>query len=192
VKGADDFASFYEVLSRRFRRFKEEEGSPPDSPWALPDLVVIDGGKGQLHAAAQAVKDLGIKGLDLISLAKSRLLPGAPEVELSTPRGRSEERVFLLGRKDPVLFPKNSSLLFLLMKARDEAHRFGIKSHRKLRNRTTLYSGLEAVEGVGKVRRQKLLKHFGSLQRIRDAEPGEIATVVGGSLDLAQRVKESL
>lgn len=192
VAGSNDFASLYEVLSRRLRRSSAEAGSSPDKAWALPDLVVIDGGKGQLNAAAQAFKDAGVQGIDLISLAKSRLSPGSPLERSSEPRERSEERVFLLGRKDPVFLQPHSSVLFLLVRARDESHRFGIESHRKWRQRRTLYSGLEKIAGVGKVRRQKLLKHFGSLKRIKDAEPGEIAEVIGVSLEMGRRVKESL
>lgn len=192
VLGANDFASIYEVLSRRFRRLEKEGEGSIETPWARPDLMVIDGGKGQLQAAHQALKDRGIEGIDLIALAKSKLLGSADPKTPGRERERSEERVFLLGRKDPVLFPKNSAALFLLMKARDEAHRFGIEAHRKWRRRRTLYSGLEEIEGVGKVRSKKLLQHFGSLARLRSAPPEEIAQTLGGSLELGKRIKESL
>jgi excinuclease ABC subunit C len=187
VTGSDDFASLYEVLYRRIRKSREAGGEAGDSPWALPDLVVIDGGKGQLHAVHQAFKDLGVEGVDLISLAKSRL-----QATDSPVKQRSEERVFLLGRKDPVFFPKNSSILFLLVRLRDEAHRFGIESHRKYLKRSALYSALDAVEGVGKVRRQRLLKNFGSLKGIKAAATDAVARVIGASEDMAKRIQESL
>jgi len=190
VKGANDFASIYEVIARRFRRMAKEGEIASDAPWGKPDLVVIDGGKGQLSAAAQAFRDLEITGIDLISLAKSRLKE-SPLVDMKE-RERSEERVFLQGRKDPVHFPKNSSALFLLVRARDEAHRFGIESHRKLRKRRTLYSALEEIPGVGKVRRQKLMKHFGSMKRLKEASAEEIAQALGVKQELAKRIHESI
>ncbi len=186
VKGVDDFASLYEVLRRRLRRAHGEAMQA----WALPDLVVIDGGKGQLHAAEQAFRDEGVEGVDLIALAKSRLLDQS--VPGSGPRSRSEERVFLLGRKDPVFLPPRSSALFLLMQVRDEAHRFGLQAHRQLRKSRSLESALDQVEGVGKVRRQKLLQTFGSLKEIREAQVETIAQALGVGLDLARRIRESL
>ncbi len=145
---------------------------------------MIDGGKGQLNAAAQALKDLKISKVDLISLAKSRL-----EGE---ERHRSDERVFLLNRKDPLILPQNSSVLFLLVQLRDEAHRFGIEFHRKLSKKRSLYSALDQILGVGKIRRQKLLKHFGSLKRIKEAEASEISRVLGVPLALGKKIRESL
>ena len=189
VEGANDFASMYEVLTRRLRRAAKGEEA-----WALPDLIVIDGGKGQLNAAAQALRDLEITGVDLIALAKSKLLGEAwqSSPEDPGPKPRSEERVFLPNRKNPVFFPNNSSALFLLVQIRDEAHRFGIELHRKLRKRRTLDSALEQVEGIGKVRRQKLLRHFGSVKRIQAASAEAIAGVIGVSTDLAERLKSHL
>ncbi len=186
VKGIDDFASLYEVLRRRLRRAQGEE----TSAWALPDLVVIDGGKGQLHAAEQAFRDEGVEGVDLIALAKSRLLAQSP-LE-SGPRARSEERVFLLGRKDPVFLPPRSSALFLLMQVRDEAHRFGLQAHRQLRKKRSLHSALDEVEGVGKQRRQKLIQTFGSLKGIREARVEDIAQALSVGIELARRIQESL
>jgi excinuclease ABC subunit C len=191
VVGSDDFASIYEILTRRLRREKEG-GCREDDPWALPDLMVIDGGKGQLHAAAQALVDTGIEGVDLIALAKGGLeAADRPELPWEQ-RTRKDERVFLPGRKNPVVLKQNSSELFLLTQARDEAHRFGIESHRKRRQRRTLQSGLDAIEGVGKVRRQRLLQTFGSLKGIKEATVTEMARVLGGTEALAKRVKESL
>lgn len=189
VEGANDFASMYEVLTRRLRR-----AADGNSDWTLPDLIVIDGGKGQLNAAAQALRDQGVVGVDLIALAKSKLLGEnwKSSVERQGPKPRSEERVFLPNRKNPIFFPANSSALFVLVQIRDEAHRFGIEFHRKLRQRRTLDSELEAVEGIGEARRKKLLLHFGSLKRIREASEEAIAAAIGVSLELAQRLKERL
>ncbi len=192
VQGANDFASIYEVMARRVRRNRPGVAKEEGDSWSLPDLMVIDGGKGQLNAAAQALKDFGITDVDLVALAKSRpLAESDPRREL-TKAARSEERVFLKSVKDPIFFPPHSSALFLLVKVRDEAHRFGIEYHRKRRERRTLVSGLDQIEGVGKVRRQKLLKHFGSLKRIKLASSQEVAEVLGGSLPLAERIQQSL
>jgi excinuclease ABC subunit C len=194
VAGSDDFASIYEVIVRRVRKGLETERGEMDVAWGLPDLIVIDGGKGQLNAAAQALKDLQVERVDLISLAKSRL-EAEQNPDEKTPlerRHRSEERIFLKNRKDPVFLPPNSSILFLLMQLRDEAHRFGIEHHRKLRKKRTLHSALDEIEGVGTVRRRKLLQHFGSLKKIKAADPETIAQVLEVSLDLAKRITESL
>jgi excinuclease ABC subunit C len=189
VAGANDFASMYEVLSRRIKR--AAEGKPE---WALPDLIVIDGGKGQLNAALHVLKDQEIVGVDLIALAKSKLLPaeGSPAAERRGAKPRSEERVFLPNRKNPVFFPHNASALFLLVQIRDEAHRFGIEFHRKLRKRRTLDSTLETIPGIGTVRRKKLLRHFGSLKQIQAATAEAIAQAIGISTDRAQVLKSHL
>ncbi len=193
VVGSNDFASIYEVLYRRLQRGLEAAKGEADEAWGLPDLIVIDGGKGQLNAAAQACKDLGIEQVDLISLAKSRLEEASPlEKTPIDKKRRSEERVFLRNRKDPVFFPAQSSVLFLLMQIRDEAHRFGIEHHRKLRKKRSLYSALDDIAGVGKVRRQKLLTRFGSLRGIKAAPPEAISQATGIPLELAKRICESL
>jgi excinuclease ABC subunit C len=145
-----------------------------------------------LNAAAQAIKDTATVGVDFIALAKSGLL-SAEDPELPwEQRDRKEERVFLPGRKNPVMLRQNSSELFLLTQVRDEAHRFGIEFHRKWRRRRTLQSGLDAIEGVGKIRRQKLFQAFGSLKGIKEADLSQLAQVLGGPEALARRVKESL
>jgi excinuclease ABC subunit C len=179
VEGADDFAMLYEVISRRLAR--EGEG------WELPDLLVVDGGKGQLGMAVRALEDAGIEGVDLAGLAKARALPGrGVSVE------HSPERVFLAGRKNPVIFPHNSSALFLLQRIRDEAHRFALAYHRKRRTRQALASEIEFIPGVGTKRRKALLKHFGSVKRLRQAPWEEIAAVPGISEALARSIAESL
>ncbi|MBL8952216.1 MAG: excinuclease ABC subunit C, partial [Myxococcaceae bacterium] len=171
----DDFASMHEVLSRRFRRGVESGD--------LPDLIVIDGGKGQLASAHAAMKDLGVEGVDLVSLAKSRDL----EVEDRDAESKaSPERVFLLGRKDPIVLPQSSPELFMLTRLRDEAHRFAITFQRKLARKRGLQSELEQIPGVGDGRRRTLLKHFGSVKRVRDATIDELAKAVGPAV--AERV----
>ncbi len=175
VKGTDDFAMLYEVLRRRIA-----QGD-------LPDLLVIDGGKGQLASAAAALQDANVRA-DLVSLAKSRVLAG----KMTEPVKRSLERVFVLGRKDPVLLPPDSPELFLLQRLRDEAHRFAIRYHRLLRNRRTLHSLLEDIPGVGSVRRKALLSHFGSLKHLREANPLQISEVEGIGPSLAEQIYSAL
>jgi excinuclease ABC subunit C len=179
--GQDDFAALYEVLTRRLKRGLEGND--------LPDLLLIDGGKGQLNSARAAVKDLGLLDrVDLASLAKSR-------VEGVTEEGgvtRSQERVFLPGRKDPLVLRQNSAELFLLERLRDEAHRFAITFHQKLRTARNFRSVLQEIPGIGDKRRRALLRHFGSLKRIRAATAEEIARVDGFHAELAQRVVEYL
>lgn len=178
VQGTDDFAMLYEVLRRRV-----QHGD-------LPDLFLIDGGKGQLASAASALRDAGVEpgiGADLASLAKSRLVESG-----DTTSRRSDERVFLIDTKDPIVLSQNSPELFLLTRLRDEAHRFAITYHRALRSKSALTSELDAVEGVGKSRRARLLKHFGSLKRLREATVEEIAAVPGIGPRLAAQIHAAL
>jgi excinuclease ABC subunit C len=180
VEGADDFASMYEVLSRRYRRAREERD--------FPDLLVVDGGKGQLNVAVEVMRELEIEGVDVISLAKMHVEQDARASAVV----RSEERVFLPGRKNPVVLRRNSTALFLLQRVRDEAHRFAITYHRELRRRDRLHSRIEDIEGVGPGRRRALLRHFGSLKRLRAASVDEIAAVPGISLRLAADIRAQL
>jgi excinuclease ABC subunit C len=182
VAGQDDFAMLREVFLRRFRvEEREKEG--------LPDLVVVDGGIGQLNAVQEICHELGLKNsFDLVSLAKSRVLN---DVSASDVR-KSDERVFLAGRKNPVVLHQNSKPLLLLAAIRDEAHRFAISYHRKLRGKEGISSGIEAVHGVGPRRRTALLKHFGSLQRLRDGTMEEIAAVKGMNRTTAEAVYKGL
>ncbi len=180
VPGSDDFAMLYEALTRRLAR-RGEAG------WELPDLILVDGGRGQLGAAQRALDDAGVASVALAGLAKARALPGAGEAVEHSP-----ERVFLPGRVNPVVLPRNSAGLFLLQRVRDEAHRFAVEHHRKRRGRAGLASALDAVPGVGKRRRQALLKHFGSLGKLRDATPAELAAVPGISEALAARILAGL
>jgi excinuclease ABC subunit C len=180
VEGQDDFASMYEVLARRLRRATEEN--------EFPDLWVIDGGKGQLNVAIEVLKDHGIDQIDVVSLAKQHVLNEARDNRVV----KSEERVFLPNRKDPIVLPKNSTALFLLVRIRDEAHRFAITYNRELRRRARLRSVLDDIEGIGPVRRRALLRHFGSLRRIRDASVEQLALVKGVNRELAAEIRRHL
>ena len=169
VAGQDDFAMLQEVFSRRFR----EDTIRKDG---FPDLMVVDGGTGQLNAAREIVSSLGLEGrFDLVSLAKSRTSRDAAAEQVT----RSDERVFLPGRKNPVVLRQNSAPLLLLASIRDEAHRFAIEYHRLLRSREGITSWLEQVPGIGSKRLQALLRHFGSLQQLREATVEELAGVAG-------------
>jgi excinuclease ABC subunit C len=180
VEGTDDFAAVAEVLRRRFRDGGTKSG--------LPDLLVIDGGLGQLGAARAVLDELGIGGLEVVALAKERVERDATATDIR----RRPERVFLPGRKNPVVLKPNSTALFLLQRVRDEAHRFVNLYHRKLRTRARFASKLDAVPGVGPRRRRALLRRFGSLRRVGEASADEIATVPGITLTLAAQIKEQL
>jgi excinuclease ABC subunit C len=170
VEGADDYAMIKEVLRRRFKRAIEG-----DEAWTtLPDLILIDGGKGQLGAALEVLAEYGLEDIPLVSLAKER------------------DEVFAPGRSEPVFFPSDSQALFLLKRIRDEAHRFTLAYHRKLREKESFSSKLEEIEGVGPKRRKALMKRFGSLEAIKEASVEELAQVPGMSRKVAERVKEFL
>lgn len=180
VEGPDDFASMYEVLSRRYTRALEEDD--------LPDLIMVDGGKGQLNIAQAVLWELGVEGPDLISIAKSRLKAREEGAE----KQRTDERFFLPGRKNPVVFPQNSPALFLLQRARDEAHRFAITYHKVRRAKATMHSSLDDIPGIGPKRRRALLQHFGSVRAIAEASPAAIQEVGMLSRKLAEMIVESL
>ena len=244
----DDFASMFQVLTRRLKRGIEEK--------SLPDLLVVDGGKGQLNVARAALRELGLELRDvpLAGLAKSRVLedeerfaarqgfrtsdawaekagpePEAQPLEQTAPgsgpgpapgsppspalaggppsrlgrsrkkgrftRGeieRSPERVFLPGQKNPIVLRQNTSELHLLARLRDEAHRFAITFHRKLRRERNFKSVLEEIPGIGDKRKRALLSHFGSLKRIRAATAQDLAQVEGFNRELAERVQQFL
>ena len=182
VDGQDDFAMLREVFLRRFRAesYDTESG---------PDLVVVDGGVGQLHAVQEIVAELGLAGsFDLVSLAKSRVTHDA-SAEMAE---KSNERVFLPGRKNPVVLRQNSKPLLLLAAVRNEAHRFAIGYHRKLRSKEGIASGIDSVPGIGPKRRIALLAHFGSIQRLREAAVEEIVSVPGFSRATAATVYRGL
>jgi excinuclease ABC subunit C len=180
----DDFASMYEVLSRRFRRSvkRSDDGS---APWPLPDLLVIDGGKGQLATAMAALGDAGIdtgiNGIDVVGLAKER----EDQHEQKQP-----DRVFLPRAKEAIKLRANTSELFVLSRIRDEAHRFAVTFHKSLRKRRTLRSALEDVPGVGARRKKELLKYFGSLKKVKAAGEEELVKVPGMSRSAAAAVRK--
>ncbi|HEX6988930.1 MAG TPA: excinuclease ABC subunit UvrC, partial [Bacillota bacterium] len=168
VEGANDFAMMQEVLYRRFRR-----GTDGDARFAvLPDLILIDGGKGQLNAALEVLQALNLDHIPIAALAK-----------------RFEE-VYLPGRPEPLRLDENSPGLLLLRRVRDEAHRFAVTYHRKLRTGGSIRSLLDDIPGIGPRRRRALLKHFGTLEAIRAATVDELAAVPGMNRHAAQAVKE--
>lgn len=178
LDGPNDFGMMLEVLRRRYRRALEDND--------FPDLLMVDGGKGQLQMAVRALDELGITDLDVVGIAKSRL-----KVDRSGgTRQRSEERFFRPRRKNPVTFLSNSPALFLLQRVRDEAHRFAITYHKQLRSQQTLRSALEDIPGVGANRRSQLLRHFGSLKHVREASLAELTSVPGLPERIAQAVHD--
>jgi excinuclease ABC subunit C len=167
VEGVDDFASMREIVQRYFRRRLDEAKR-------LPDLVVIDGGKGQLSAAQEALESLQLGELQLISLAKR------------------EEEIFVPGRPESLRLPRRSIALKLLQQARDEAHRFALTYQRLRRSKRTVTSELLQLPGVGAARRRQLLQAFGSLEGVRAASPEAIAALPGFSAKSAQRILDLL
>ena len=178
--GGDDFGMMLEVLRRRFARGKEEAD--------LPDLIVVDGGKGQLAMALTAMAEIGIEGVEAVGLAKMRVQAAARSREIE----RLEERVFLPGQSNAVMLKRNSNALFLLQRVRDEAHRFAITHHRKLRSKQTLYSALDRIPGVGGVRKRALLRAFGSVKRIEEATLEELLKVPSMNEKIAQEILQTL
>lgn len=176
ASGGDDFAMMLEVLKRRFTRGAEEGD--------LPDLVVVDGGKGQLGMALAAIREVGVKDVDAIGLAKMRVRPSARSTEIQ----RSEERVFIPGQSNPVVLRRNSNALFLLQRVRDEAHRFAITYHKKLRTKQTLFSALDRIRGIGGARKRALLRAFGSIKRIEEATLEDLLKVPSINEKIAQEV----
>jgi excinuclease ABC subunit C len=195
IKGGDrndDFANMRQVLLRRFRHSAAANGGSPSIPlrppadasrpttpdgaaaWPLPDLVIVDGGKGQLGAASQALSEAGRLNVPVAALAKER------------------EELFLPGRSDAVALPRGSQGLYLIQRIRDEAHRFAVMYHRSLRGRRQVRSLLDDIAGVGPRRKRALLGRFGSVRAIRDAAVEEIASAAGVSAALAERIKQEL
>lgn len=164
---ANDFASMEETVHRRYRRVIDEGGR-------MPDLIIIDGGKGQLNAALSAISALGIEDLDIVGLAKK------------------QEEVYLPGKLDPVLLPRRSEALFLLQRVRDEAHRFAVTYHRKLRAKRAIRSELDQLPGVGAARRKILLDHFGSFAQLKAASVDDLKKVPGIPEGVGQAIYNSL
>jgi len=182
VEGPNDFASHQEMLRRRFRRqaLKDTENTeeieleletPLQHDWAMPDLIIIDGGKGQLSAAMEVLQELHID-IPTVGLAKEN------------------EEIFIPGSPDPIILPRSSQGLYLVQRIRDEAHRFGITYHRKLRSERTFKSVLDEIPGIGPKRKKALMKHFGSVRAISAASIDDLAALNGMSRDAAEKVKE--
>ncbi|MGW8313898.1 MAG: excinuclease ABC subunit UvrC [Desulfuromonadales bacterium] len=177
VIGTDDYAALQEVLRRRLQRGLQDT--------SLPDLILIDGGKGQLGVLSVILDELGLTGaIDMAGIAKSRVKANVRGRAVE----RSEERFFLPGRKNPVLMRRGSAALFLLERLRDEAHRFAITYHRKIRAKAQLLSSLNDIQGVGPQRRKALLKKFGSLKGIKAASLAEIQSVPGLPSSVAAQI----
>ena len=172
VPGADDYAMLQEVIRRRFGRLKSKDISAPDSWAILPDLILIDGGRGQLNSVLKVMRQVGAGSVPVTSLAKEN------------------EEIFITKRAKPISLPFSSPGLQLLQRLRDEAHRFALGYHHKIRKKQTFASALDSVPGVGPKRKRTLLKKFGSVQAIREASPGELAATKGMSRSLAQKIKE--
>ncbi len=189
VEGPNDFASHQEMLRRRFRRQsgndyagdvqqeaplasdETQAEQPLQHEWAMPDLVIIDGGKGQLSAAMEVLQELHID-VPTVGLAKEN------------------EEIFTPGSPDPIVLPRSSQGLYMVQRIRDEAHRFGITYHRKLRSDRTFKSVLDEIPGIGPKRKQALLKHYGSVKAISTASIDDLAALNGMTRDAAEKVKE--
>ena len=185
VEGVDDFESMREVLRRRFNRMAEvrakqkqrgeDDTKPADETWGIfPDLVLIDGGKGQLSAALEVFLELGLDNVPLASLAKEN------------------EWLFVPHTPEPIILPRDSQALYLVQRIRDEAHRFAITYHRNLRSKSSLRSPIDSVNGIGPKRKRMLMRKFGSLSGIKQASVDEIAAVPGMTRSLALLVKQSI
>lgn len=177
VVGTDDYAALQEVLQRRLQR-GQVEGN-------LPDFILVDGGKGQLGILTMVLGELNLNGMiDIAGIAKSRVRANVRGHAVE----RSEERFFLPGRKNPVTLRRGSAALFLLERLRDEAHRFAITHHRKVRGKNQLKSSLSDIQGVGPKRQKELLKHFGSLKNIRAAELDALKAMPGLPAMVAEQI----
>jgi len=170
VEGPDDYAMIQEVLRRRFK-----QASRDGSTWAIiPDLVLIDGGRGHLNAALDAMKEVRAESIPVASIAKER------------------EELFRPNIADPVILPRTSPALYLVQRLRDEAHRFALGYYQRVKRAESMASALDSVPGIGPKRKQALLKKFGSVKAIKEAPPQEVAAVMGMTPSLAQKVKEYL
>ena len=175
VDGPNDVASHREVLRRRFRGARPgDEGSAEERRWAMPDLVLIDGGKPQVGAAKGVLDELGLHDMPLAGIAKER------------------EELFVPDRSDPIVLPVTSQALYLVQRIRDEAHRFAITYHRDLRRKASVRSKFDDLPGIGPRRRGALLRVFGSIKRVREAPVEQIAAVPGIGPKLAAQIKSAL
>ena len=166
----DDFANMRDTLRRRFARSAAGE----EDAWPVPDLLILDGGKGQLSAGAAALSDAGLLQIPIAALAKER------------------EELFVPGRPDPIVLPPRSQGLFLVQRIRDEAHRFAVTYHQQVRGRRATRSVLDEIQGVGPAKKRALLRTFGSVQAIRNASAEDLAAVAGVGPALAARIKQTI
>ena len=174
ISGPDDYATMNEVLRRRLER--------DVTATTTPDLLIVDGGKGQLNIALAVVADLGLEGrFDVIGIAKK-----------DAQRGEAADKIFKPGRANPVNFGREADLLLFLQRIRDEAHRFAVAYHRKQRGKLALSSALDAIPAVGEARKRALLKHFKSVRLIREASVEDLCRVKGIHRQLAQKIREHL
>jgi len=187
----DDFANMHDTLRRRFARSRVAVSASEDdalaiadaeaaatpaaaAAWPMPDLVILDGGKGQLSAGVAALSDAGLLQIAIVALAKER------------------EELFLPGRNDPVLLPRQSQALYMVQRIRDEAHRFAVTYHQQVRGRAATRSVLDEIAGVGPAKKRALLQKFGSVRAMRDAPVDELAAVTGVGPALAERIKQGI
>ena len=168
VEGANDFASLQEVLARRLAKL----GTDEEERFEKPDLIIIDGGKGQLSAVKEIFDEKGVTDIDLISLAKR------------------EEEIFTLHSDESVLLGRRDYCLQMLQRIRDEAHRFAITYFRNIHSKNALSSVLTEIDGIGKAKRRALMDRFGTLDRIMRASAEELASVSGISAGLARQIKD--
>lgn len=176
VEGVNDFASLQEAVRRRFSRGLKEQRAEGEK-WGFatfPDLLLIDGGKGQLHAVVEILGELGLGGQPVIGLAKQ------------------EEEIFLPGRPEPIRLPRNDEGLHLLQRIRDEAHRFAVTYHRSLRDKRTTRSTLDKIKGIGPKRKKALLSRFGSVKKIKEATLEELISVEGITENIARSILQQL
>jgi excinuclease ABC subunit C len=173
ITGANDFAMMNEVIKRRFKRAAEAD-EEKDGKWTtLPDLVIVDGGKGQLNAALAGLRDVGMD-VPICGLAKE------------------QEEIFLPGRKDSIMLPRDAQSLFLVQRIRDEAHRFAVTFHRTRRSKATFHSKLDDIPGIGPKKKKALIKSFGSVRGVKEASIEDLTAVEGITTQLATQLKSGL
>jgi len=173
VEGVDDFGMISEIIRRRYRRLLEEGAE-------MPDLIIVDGGKGQLNTALRTLLDLGLKeeDIDIIGIAKEK--------------GELLDRIYLSGKTDPVILPPDSEAIHLLQRIRDESHRFAIIYHRRLRKKRSMASVMDNIPMVGRARKKALLSHFGTYKEVQEATIEELSSVPGITVKVAKEIYNAL
>jgi excinuclease ABC subunit C len=174
VPAADDYAMLREVIRRRFGRFKNGTSSAADSWAILPDLILIDGGRGHLNSVIDVMDEMGVKSVPVASIAKEN------------------EEIFIPKRIKPIILPHTSPGLQLLQRLRDEAHRFALSYHHHIHKKVSLASALDSIPGIGPRRKRNLLRQFGSVSSIKDATLEQLTATDGLNINIARRIKEYL